>query len=119
LFLGGVTVEKRYSDEQRCCLSVLSFQSYDIMDEVHGAASAVDARFAATPFAHLCIPGAISIIAADVDGDGGLDLIAAAYHTDYSAGNLVWCEPSRPGDANDDGHFDSADLVFVFQKGPK
>jgi hypothetical protein len=54
---------------------------------------------------------AIRPTAADVDNDGDADFVI---------GNIegaAWYESMIPGDANDNGRFDSSDLVTVFQAG--
>ena len=48
-----------------------------------------------------------SVHFADVDGDGDLDVLSATY----------WHENRLLGDSNDDGIFESGDLVAVFQAG--
>ena len=48
----------------------------------------------------------------DVDLDGDMDLIAGTY-----SGRVLWFENRPVGDSNDDGRFDSSDLVKVFQAG--
>ena len=50
---------------------------------------------------------------ADLDGDGDVDIISAAVRS----GGISWHENRVPGDVNDDGVFDSSDLVAVFQAG--
>ena len=55
--------------------------------------------------------GAESVYAADLDGDGDLDVIVAA------SSKVAWYENRLVGDANDDGAFNSSDMVQVFQAG--
>ena len=50
---------------------------------------------------------------ADLDGDGDLDVVTVAYRT----GGISWHENRPLGDVNDDGVFDSSDLVALFQAG--
>jgi hypothetical protein len=57
----------------------------------------------------------LSITAADLDGDGDLDLLSG-----FSGDSTIaWYENlfAHPGDANRDGAFDSSDLVQVFVAG--
>jgi hypothetical protein len=57
--------------------------------------------------------GAHAVRTADIDSDGDPDLlVASAYH-----GTVTWHEQRLIGDVNDDGVFNSADLVRVFQAG--
>jgi hypothetical protein len=51
------------------------------------------------------------VYAADVDGDGDIDVLSA------SDSGTAWYEQRLAGDANDDGVFNSSDLVLVFQAG--
>ena len=55
--------------------------------------------------------GAVSVYAADLDSDGDLDVIAAA------GSKVAWYENRLVGDANDEGAFNSSDMVQVFQAG--
>ncbi len=48
----------------------------------------------------------------DLDGDGDDDIVSSL--SGYGGG-IVWHEQRLLGDANDDGNFDSSDLVRVFQ----
>jgi hypothetical protein len=57
--------------------------------------------------------GGDAVYAADMDGDGDLDVLSVR----WSDGKVVWYENRLVGDANDDGIFDSSDLVQVFQAG--
>lgn len=57
--------------------------------------------------------GAFSVLAADFDNDGDVDVLAQS----TGDANLVWYENRLPGDVNDDGTFNSADLVAIFQVG--
>ncbi len=57
--------------------------------------------------------GARSVVAVDLDADGDLDVLAAA----FSLGKIAWYENRVIGDSNDDGLFNSADFVHVFQAG--
>ena len=57
--------------------------------------------------------GAISIYSADIDGDGDMDVLSASYLDN----KLAWYENRLVGDANDDGVFNSSDLVQIFQAG--
>ena len=54
-----------------------------------------------------------SVYAADLDGDGDLDVIPGG------VSQVAWYENllPHPGDANRDGRFDSVDFVQVFQAG--
>ena len=53
--------------------------------------------------------------AADLDGDGDPDVLSAS----STVAQFAWHENllPHPGDANQDGRFDSSDLVQVFQAG--
>jgi hypothetical protein len=55
-----------------------------------------------------------SLAAADFDADGDLDIVAGA---SVLLNRFVILERRVPGDVNDDGRFNSADLVAVFQRG--
>jgi hypothetical protein len=70
-------------------------------------------RVIATPF----IDGPVH--AGDMDGDGDLDVLSAHGNADKIAWYENLSNPLVPkiGDANDDGIFDSSDLVAVFQAG--
>ncbi len=57
--------------------------------------------------------GARSVHAIDLDTDGDIDVLWAA----FSVGKITWNENRLTGDSNDDGFFDSSDLVAVFQQG--
>jgi hypothetical protein len=57
--------------------------------------------------------GASSVYAADLDGDGDIDVLSASFQD----GRIAWYENRLIGDANDDGVFNSSDLVQVFQAG--
>jgi hypothetical protein len=50
---------------------------------------------------------------ADIDNDGDLDILAASDHE----GIIAWHENRVIGDSNDDGVFNTSDLVHVFQVG--
>jgi hypothetical protein len=50
---------------------------------------------------------------ADLDGDGDLDVLSAFLFES----RIAWYEQRLVGDANDDGVFNSSDLVLVFQSG--
>lgn len=54
------------------------------------------------------------VTTADFDNDGDRDILIA---TDSSSGGLAWYERRLIGDANNDGYFNSADFVQVFQAG--
>jgi hypothetical protein len=56
------------------------------------------------------------VVLTDLDGDGDLDF-AAGTRLARGADGLSWFENRVIGDANDDGRFDSSDLVRVFQAG--
>jgi hypothetical protein len=58
------------------------------------------------------VGGARSVTAADVDGDGDVDVLSVSYN-----GGINWYEQRLVGDSNDDGVFDSSDLVLVFTAG--
>jgi hypothetical protein len=55
--------------------------------------------------------GAGSVFAADLDGDSDVDVLSA------SNGRIAWYEQRLAGDSNDDGVFNSSDLVRVIQSG--
>ena len=58
----------------------------------------------------------MKLAVSDVDGDGDLDALAS--YQDFSGnGGVRWYENRVMGDSNDDGVFDSGDLVTVFQSG--
>jgi hypothetical protein len=57
-------------------------------------------------------PRAKPIFAADLDGDGDTDVLSAG-----GDGRIAWHEKRVVGDVNDDGLFNSSDLVLVFQAG--
>ena len=57
--------------------------------------------------------GASDVYAADLDGDGDLDVLSAS----WDEGKIAWYEQRLVGDVNDDGVFNSSDLVQVFQAG--
>jgi len=57
--------------------------------------------------------GARSVYAADLDADGDVDLLSTA----FASGQLDWYENRLIGDSNNDGLFNSSDLVKVFQAG--
>ena len=67
------------------------------------------------PTAHLIYSDmrAISILSADFDGDNDTDFVTASWRP----GKTIWFENRPIGDSNDDGVFDSSDLVSVFQTG--
>ena len=54
-----------------------------------------------------------SLYVVDVDGDDNPDVIAASRNND----SLSWFENRTVGDSNNDGFFNSSDLVRVFQAG--
>jgi hypothetical protein len=54
-----------------------------------------------------------SVAAADLDADGDIDFVSAS----LLVGRIVWHERRLLGDTNADGHFNSSDLVRVFQAG--
>ena len=54
-----------------------------------------------------------SILSADFDGDNDTDFVTASWRP----GKIIWFENRPIGDSNDDGVFDSSDLVSVFQTG--
>ncbi|MEZ6115845.1 MAG: FG-GAP-like repeat-containing protein [Pirellulaceae bacterium] len=56
------------------------------------------------------------LVAADFDGDGDLD-IAVSSSGDTGASKIHVLEQRLVGDVNDDGRFNSSDLVAIFQAG--
>ncbi|MCA9211847.1 MAG: VCBS repeat-containing protein, partial [Planctomycetales bacterium] len=50
----------------------------------------------------------------DLDGDDDLDIVATVHDGNYQ---IAWYERRLLGDVNDDGIFNSTDLVLVFQAG--
>ena len=66
---------------------------------------------------------AVAISVADIDGDSDVDVVSLeGQHCDgwmafCSARHLVWHENRIIGDSNNDGVFDSADLVAIFAAG--
>lgn len=54
-----------------------------------------------------------SVFATDLDGDGDIDVLSASSEDS----KIAWYENRLIGDANDDGMFNSSDLVSVFQAG--
>jgi hypothetical protein len=56
--------------------------------------------------------GAQSVYAADLDGDGDVDVLSA-----FGDGKIAWYENRLIGDSTDDGVFDSSDMVKVFVAG--
>jgi hypothetical protein len=75
----------------------------------------VDGRgtFGAQQLISLSMKNVNAIGAADVDKDGDIDLIS----TSQVESRVSWHEQRLVGDVNDDGRFNSADLVRVFQSG--
>jgi hypothetical protein len=61
----------------------------------------------------LTASGVTSISVVDIDGDGNMDVVGAV----YASGAIAWYEQRLVGDANDDGVFNSSDLVQVVQAG--
>lgn len=59
------------------------------------------------------LTGVANITIADFDNDGKLDVASASSHD----GSIAWHERRLVGDVNDDGKFDSSDLVLLFQSG--
>lgn len=57
--------------------------------------------------------GADTVLAADLDNDGDRDILSAS----VTDGKITWYENRPTGDSNDDGIFDSADLILVLQAG--
>ncbi|MEZ6120063.1 MAG: FG-GAP-like repeat-containing protein [Pirellulaceae bacterium] len=55
----------------------------------------------------------MTVISADLDNDGDMDIVSASSRN----GQVTWFENRVVGDANDDGRFDSSDLILVFQAG--
>lgn len=53
-----------------------------------------------------------SVFPADLDGDGDVDVLSASFES-----QIVWHENRIIGDSNNDGIFDSSDLVTVFGAG--
>jgi hypothetical protein len=53
-----------------------------------------------------------SIFAVDVDGDGDMDVLSSSF-----GGEIAWYENRHVGDSNNDGVFDSSDLVAIFMIG--
>lgn len=62
------------------------------------------------PFSELT-GGSFQIV--DIDDDGDLDILAASDHE----GIIAWHENRLIGDSNDDGVFNTSDLVLIFQAG--
>ena len=93
-------------------LDVLSASQYDDKiawyENTTGDGSAFTAHTIATT-----ADRAAAVITADVDGDGDLDVLSASRY-DH---RIVWYENRSIGDSNNDGEFDSSDLVKVFQLG--
>ncbi len=61
-----------------------------------------------------------SVFAADLDGDGDVDVLAGSgdwSDNEVPFGTIFWLENRILADSNDDGTFDSSDLVAVFQAG--
>jgi hypothetical protein len=54
--------------------------------------------------------GGVTFRVADLDRNGFPDFLTASSH-----GEIVWQKQRVIGDSNEDGQFDSADLVHVFQ----
>ncbi len=54
-----------------------------------------------------------SAYAADIDGDGNLDVLSASSRDS----KIAWYENRHIGDSNHDGVFDSSDLIHVSQVG--
>lgn len=57
--------------------------------------------------------GATDVVVIDVDGDGDVDVFSASSRDDI----ITWYESRQIGDSNDDGIFDSSDLVTIFTAG--
>ena len=53
----------------------------------------------------------VGVLIADLDNDGDQDILST------SGSNLIWHENRQVGDSNDDGIFNSSDLVLVFRAG--
>ena len=62
-----------------------------------------------------------TISVADFDNDGDTDILATGYrHLNGGPprpASITWFENRRPFDVNDDGVFDSSDLIVIFQAG--
>ena len=58
-------------------------------------------------------PKSLSVDAGDIDGDGDIDVVASSSQLDQ----ITWFENRLTGDANNDGVFNSNDLVQVFKAG--
>ena len=56
---------------------------------------------------------AVSVVVSDMDNDGDNDIVTASSGFD----RIAWFESRTIGDSNDDGVFNSSDLVKVFQAG--
>ncbi|MCA9169652.1 MAG: VCBS repeat-containing protein [Planctomycetales bacterium] len=86
------------------------FNHYTFWNENLGGHGAFAAPQPIGPFTELT-GGSFEIV--DMDADGDLDLLSASDHE----GIIAWHENRLIGDSNDDGIFDAADLILVFQAG--